>query len=233
VHDVVLLAKLAQDFQLDNINEYFRRDVFPKKLLKKLEPPHRNSLHIRLLKDRTERDALRTRKQVTKVNLKIFEKNPDKIWDVLPDNFDCYRRSKRPYEEEIQEAWKRSMEYSDLGCDFLSRRIQSDISKFEEKQISCCGFNKITMTNAAIILAKRLGITSRYAPYAYPIHILPIRTQFATANWVDSVESLPEIKNKALFDNFWVISPKLDFGCFVLLGERDGKCYFINYFKEG
>jgi hypothetical protein len=159
-----------------------------------------------------------------------------------------------------------------------------DIEAFKSKQESYYGFNRITMTNAAVILAKQhkyhfvrsanggvlISIPSdyftslsnkiyvfdalslevreyelpksgflNYVPRVYPLHNLVVPDSM----WkiIDCLERFPDADFRPIFDTYWVMFPgteeekydmyllKQGIVCPILLGERDGKCFFISY----
>ena len=62
------------------------------------------------------------------------------------------------YNDKISFYYKKAMRYSELGCSGISRQIMSYVKQLKDQCHELYfGFNRITITNAAIILAKYLG----------------------------------------------------------------------------
>ena len=85
------------------------------------------------------------------------------------------------------------------------------------------GFQQISMTNAAVILAKEFGRMSR-------VRVLPYAKYWAQTAYdirriVDLLENFATCKMKSIFDRYWIVDSGR--GTYALLGEVDSKCYFI------
>lgn len=141
------------------------------------------------------------------------------------------------------------------------------------------GFHRITMTNAAVILAKMhqfdfCGLLEKgqlfdtdnyrifvpkdvhggesefyqYSPRAYPLNELKELAPTRVLEIIERLEMFDEANGKAIFDHYVVIVPgyriekntrsvqEMDTTLIqrqavtpIVLGERDGKCYFICY----
>lgn len=87
-----------------------------------------------------------------------FSKKGEDIWAYQPDNFSSFIRFSNPHKEDIDFAEKKEFMYLKNGCVGMANYIRECIDNFKSQlQESYYGFNRITMTNAAVILAKSLG----------------------------------------------------------------------------
>ena len=85
------------------------------------------------------------------------------------------------------------------------------------------GFHRMTMTNAAIILAKTSMIRvpkMRAVSYHENLSINP-----EIKRLIGFVDQFPTCKMKPIFDKFWIVDS--GHGTYALLGEHNSKCYFI------
>jgi hypothetical protein len=84
------------------------------------------------------------------------------------------------------------------------------------------GFQRITWTNAAIIISKicnsaQLNVLVKTAKVFSPLPPM-------INDLIDRLDSFPDAGNRAIFDKFWQLETKKGS---VLLGEREKKCFFI------
>src|SRR5690606_27755983 len=117
-------------------------------------------MHVRLLKDKQEREEIRCLKRMQSIDLQGVYKKGEDAWNAQPDNFNRFLRFDTAYQDELNKAEKKAKRYEDLGCTAMASEIRRTIEMFKENiEQSYFGFNRITMTNAAITLAKSLGFT--------------------------------------------------------------------------
>ncbi|MCK9458328.1 MAG: hypothetical protein M0R80_01640 [Proteobacteria bacterium] len=201
---------------------------------------------IRLMKmcarllQRGEKEAARLVKSTQAIDLT----NAYRKWsDNIPLNFDLYVRHNMAYKAEIEKFEKQAEHFKRLGCESMCAEIKKSLDVFQESfGDTHYGFRRITMTLIALILGKMHGcsISSNYVPAAYPAHLLDLPDRIKNA--IGITENFPEAAGNPIFDYYIVVSPKIDTPgklsesiadksiCPVLLGERDGKCYFISIF---
>lgn len=134
------------------------REKFCRNLLRTIDNPANNRWRIRLLKTRAERDQVRLHKHMQIIDLSSFFKKGDEIWVSQPNTFQNFIRYNTSYQEEISVAERKAQRYLNLGCKGLSENIQVAIDSFKvQVHEGYFNFNRVTMTNAAIILAKFIG----------------------------------------------------------------------------
>jgi len=93
------------------------------------------------------------------------------------------------------------------------------------------GFNRITMTNAGVLLS----LKKPFIPGKHLIaRVVPVVPSSDHSQWswlpdhakyvLEKLEEFPDAGNRAIFDYFWAITIGNDS---ILLGEREKRCYFI------
>ena len=277
---------------------------FSKNALLRVDAPSVNGLHVRFIETLAGREKVRNFKEIQLIDLKSFYKKGEEFWKFQPFDFSFFLRFNSTYEKELIAAERKADRYKELGCTSLFNEIKRAIDFYKEQvEDSYYGFNRITMTNAAIILAKASGyklvgkkdslrivadrncfsnstdcffvqpndLSWNYTPRAYPLHKVWDFAPDRIKQCFDYLENFPSAYNKSIFDHYIVVvpgidglAPSLDENTFkfykeaenplvfsgrdnalmaldkafiegqyfvpVVLGERDGKCYFICYF---
>jgi hypothetical protein len=296
VVELLELADYAKQKGLTRVLPMVGNKVFNNSNIKELDSPINNRRNIRLLKTKEDRKLARSFKKAQNIDLCAIVKHGEDIWACQPSLFDYFIRYSTAYKDEIALAKKKITRYMDLGCSGLAKHIIDSVELLK-KQINEAyyGFNRITMTNAAVILAKmhnyklvtdwscterkyRISIpveklyrfeldqkstSYEYEPRVYPVHLLKMPD--SVAKIVDYLEAFPQAEGKAIFDQYVVIvpSPSIKSAGFIdpegnkcifnnkeeatkeldiilisgnyiqpiLLGEKDGKCFFICFWK--
>lgn len=162
VRELIELADYARERSIKVLSKVagkiLRQGYIPKTVLDSIDSPSNNLHRIRLLKTQDERNLARAQKDMQVVNLNIITKKGDEIWNSQPDNFRSYLRFNRPYEEEIKQAEEKAARYERFGLKELTQRVLNSIFEFKNQlQEMYYGFNRLTITNASVILAKFLG----------------------------------------------------------------------------
>jgi len=234
-----------------------------------------NSHHfVRLFKDEDRRTAERVKKHRRKVDMhKNYAGGP-------AHGFKMFVRNSDSYKEEYDAACKVMERYEKLGCTYLKEAIKKTIDGFNKAfDDSHLGFHRVTLTNAAVILANVHGCSFYkgeiifpkalvpsgskpkkyrgnyyFAPRVYPYHELKQLSSSRIEKIINHLEHLPEKGGKPVFDHYLVVVPgmglqgeagrrqnpvasdnemimeNLIFP--IIVGERDGKCYFISYWTH-
>ncbi len=157
-----LLGKLLIEESLD------------KSILKKLDVTNQSKFHVRLIQDRQEREEIRKVKKMQVIDLQSLYKKGEEVWNSQPSDFRKFLRFDSAYTNELKQAERKMRRYQELGCIALANEIQKSIAAFRENmEQSYYGFNRITMTNIAIILAKSLGYHYRSNKALKTVVILP------------------------------------------------------------
>ena len=229
---------------------------------------------VRLLKDKNCRAEERQKKRMRQIDMhKNYMGGP-------AHGFGMFVRHSDSYKEEYDNACRIMARYEKLGCSFLQEAIKKTIDGFDKAfDDSHLGFHRISMTNAAVILANIHGCNfykgeiifpkalvsegSRqkkyrgsyyYSPRAYPYHELKNLSSPRIEKIIKHLEQLPEKKGKPVFDHYIIVVPGMtvqgeyrkrhnpvatdaemimeDLIHPILVGERDGKCYFISYWTH-
>lgn len=169
--ELVTLAKLARSENLTTILPAIGRTVvkeFDRNIVRKIDTPANNRMHVRLLKSKEEREKIRFAKKMQIIDLQGVYKKGEEYWTSQPDNFRRFLRFDTTYQEDMKKAETKARCYEELGCLSLAEEVRRSVEVFKEHiDQSYYGFNRITMTNAAVILAKSLGFT--YTPPKAPI----------------------------------------------------------------
>lgn len=335
--ELLTLAQFAREHNLYKIipqlGRALTKESLTRNIIKKIDIPQNNRMHVRLLKDGKEREEIRMTKRMQIIDLQSVYKKGEEIWNAQPDNFTKFLRFDTAYQDDLKVAEKKAVRYEELGCSTLASEVRKSIEAFREHmEQSYYGFNRITMTNAAVILAKSLGYTYtppaeithaymgmgahrsegkitvhrkffgkynfdpeqtmefsplvsqaagspiftqktqpplNYEPRVYPLHEFNEIITDNVKKTVGLLEAFPDAGDKPIFDHFGVIVPgvafpparegmatflnergmiqsynareealktldtiliKGEYFYGVLVGERDGKCYFISYF---
>lgn len=205
-----------------------------------------NDFATRLLKFSKDRNAIRKQRCVELVNLETFYKKGSEIWNRQPTDFKAFNRYNIPYLEDIEYFENEVDRYEELGCETIASKITNEIRKLRANiSERYYGFNRITVTTAAIILAKMHGYKLKtqwdihdnkkttitgYEPKIYPIHEMTHTASNSMLELISHLDSFPETGGKPLFDDFILLVPDVE-SCPILLGERDRKSYWLCYWR--
>jgi hypothetical protein len=159
--ELLVLGKYAKEKELHNIipylNKLITKNCLDKNIhvLKRIDSPKNNRMHVRLLKEVGERKQIRIKKRMQIIDLQSIYRKGEIVWEVQPDNFIKFLRFNNTYEEDLISTEKKAKRYEEIGCISLASEIRKSIKLFKENmEHSYYGFNRITMTNASLILAK-------------------------------------------------------------------------------
>lgn len=160
--DFLSLAQYAQNNDMKNIfpllGNLFIKESLDRNVVKKIDNNNYSKAYVRLILDPEEREAIRFSKKMQIIDLQAFYKKGEDFWNYQPSDFEKFIRYDSAYLKELKEAEKKMKRYQDLKCESLASEIAKNIEHFKENmEQSYYGFNRITMTSAAIILAKSLG----------------------------------------------------------------------------
>jgi hypothetical protein len=158
--ELLFLTKLAQEHHLNKIipiiGDTFSKNNLYKTISKKIESSPK--ICVRILKNPEERQEIRLSKKMQAIDLQSFYDKGEDAWSGHSDSFLKFVRFDTSYKDDIALAKKKVEKYKEIGCISLAEEVQKSIDLFIENiEQSHYGFNRITMTSAAIILAKSLG----------------------------------------------------------------------------
>lgn len=126
--------------------------------LKYIDTPIKTQRYVRLLPCREDRDKVRSTKSMRQIDLRTFYKKGQSAWDGLPNDFSHYLRFNQSYKKQMKLAQKKADRYKSMGCKELATKIEEDIASYEETfGEDYYGFHRLTMTKAAVVLAKMHG----------------------------------------------------------------------------
>jgi hypothetical protein len=126
--------------------------------LRALGDPRENCVHVRLLQEASLRDKARQKKSPQIIELGIITRKGDELWSALQGSFRTFVRGMPVYREEIENAERKAKRFKALGCSGLADEIDKSIDGFRVQVSECYhGFNRVTLTVTAVILAKAHG----------------------------------------------------------------------------
>lgn len=252
---ILFLANIANrnklDLALKDINKFYSKSM-------PMNFKNADKRFVRLIKSNSKKEQIRKTKKISHVGLSSFYDKAKIIWDNLPIDFDMFARHRNDYNELITEAQIKADRYLNLGCEELCEHIIASINQMKELSNDVyLGFNRISIRNASIVLAKLNNFNlnkkefssfeknkytiskegGTYIPKIYPLYFLEeIKT-----NRMKKI--IDDLENPSFFDHYLVLAASTNDinndqdlenirennTIPVLLGEKDGKCYFISY----
>lgn len=206
-------------------------------LSKSINDPCKNQLHVRFVKSAVVRDSIRRTKKLQHIDLRILKKRGVKEWNAQSASFKNFFRFDSRYSTELNVARNRYNHFRKMGLVSMANEINYSINDLElrSSKTTYFGFNKITYTQAAIVLAKLAGFEYKpsegggevtispdvlehpflpnsnksltLTPRAYSLHELIDLAPERVLKVVQYVEALPELDGKPAFDHYRVIVP--------------------------
>lgn len=129
-------------------------------LNKNIDNPFKNQLHIRLVANHMDRVFIRTTKTASRVFLSYLNKKGMEIWEANPSSLVGFERNGTFYEEELKQVEKKIKLYSEHGLSSMAKEISNSLEFYREQIFDkCYGFNRVTLTNICVILAKMLSFS--------------------------------------------------------------------------
>lgn len=285
----LIVSNTNSNYILNNFKNFFYKDSNYQNLEKIIDSPLNNQLNVRLLKNKQDRELIRSTKKRQNVSIDKHS------WNDLPEDFSDYARYQDFYHKNIEEALKVRKNFLDHGLKFMADEIDKNIEEIQKEidKNNNFGFNKISIVFAAKLAAKMSGFLlndSQEISIKLPDKLQNLSTDIFTIDSkiytiqelknipnniikvLDYLECFPDTNYKPVFDYFRVVIPcvKLpqdsissysgynykdidgnDSQLFdineyqklinldlihskkilgILLGERDGEHFFINYF---
>jgi hypothetical protein len=180
--ELIELAKIAKDANFKTIfpliGKMLLEESIEKNILKRLDVTNQYKFHVRLIKDRVRREEIRCTKKIQAIDLQALQKKGEEIWNSQPSDFKKFLRFDAAYTAELRQAERKMRRYEELGCSSLATEIKKSIDSFRDNMDqSYYGFNRITMTNISIILAKSLGFhynPKHFDSVSYMTHFEPM-----------------------------------------------------------
>lgn len=235
---------------IDGINKFYKKNI-PSEL------ENIDKKFIRLIKNNKKREQARSAKKICDISLLKFYEKAKIIWENLPEDFQIYTRNNTDYINLLSDAETKANRYKELGCFELYENIRKSIEETKATMEDMYeGYHRISLRNASIILSKinRFELIKEdcniikntylicsgkcvYNPRIYPIRYLrEILTQKISL-------LLKDMEKTPLFDYYMVLVPSTKNADYekdifdiknknsipIIIGEKDGKCYFISY----
>jgi hypothetical protein len=239
--DLLKLASYGCNFELSQYVMYNLKRVMTNhemwaEISKKLDDPKRNQLHIRFVKTAAERNRIRMSKRTQPVELRILYKKGARLWNTQPEDFGPLFRDEIRYGVELQKAMDRYQHFLKLGLTCMAEEVKKSVDYIEAKARFdlYLGYNKVTLTQAAIILGKMIGCNFhddllgmvclptealynfstvplskgnfKYTPQAYCLHDMPSPPEMVK-KILEHVEQMPELGGRPAFDHYRVVVP--------------------------
>jgi hypothetical protein len=183
---------------------------------------------VRALRD-AHRDEARSKKSVTRIRLSSICDELKKVGADLPKSFLCFKDGESISKEPLRDWMAIAARFESIGCHSLANAAKVVSS---ELRPDGTGFNKMTIRRAALILCKSLGISSESQRGLF---VGPALASNLPSSARESVmRSERSLAGFPVFDHHVVVFLS-DEGSplrpadrdFVILGERDGECYFL------
>lgn len=208
-----------------------------------IDSPLKNLQNVRFVADPQVRKNIRSQKRFQSIGFRTeFSRT---TWDEQPSEFERYHRHNNRYEKDLADAKSRMLHFRNLGLPIMACEIEKSVEVLTKlcDEGKYLGFNKITMTSAAMILAKLLGyqyepnlanpdelaVVDRstgarrlYCPIAYTLQEAIDYASPEIVDLVNLLEEFPEMGGKPIFDHYRVLVPSFDFSIGTRLSSTAG-----------
>lgn len=208
---------------------------------KSIDSPFKNGRHIHLIPDRGKRDKLRKEVRPSHIDLRLLKKKGIDLWESQPSHFNQFYRYVGQYDQDREKALVKHDHFKKFGLYSMALELGKTLNLIEKKTAdqTYLGFNRISYTQAAIILSKLAGfeisvskdICAKYnifdydflgndyqiSPWmncqirTYPIHDMWPNTSAAVKDVINYLEAMPEIEGRSIFDHYKVLVPGFDY----------------------
>lgn len=143
---------------VEYLKNFLKSDLNYDTYMLKIDGVYLNQRHLRLSKDPVLRDTIRNQVEPFVVTPQTYGLEDVKTWSDCPANFKNYHRFANKYQEDIDRANKRKQHFFDHGLTSMADAIQCDITNVESSLEQYYGFNLLSLRDAAVILAKVIGL---------------------------------------------------------------------------
>ncbi len=219
--------------------------------------PIKTLQNVRLVADPNTREEIRAQKRFQAIGLRVeFQRS---AWIDHAEDFVFYHRYSNRFDKELADAKARAEHFRNLNLPTMAREIEKSVTELtnQTKTGQYLGFNKITLTSAAITLAKLLGyqfepnmdrpddsaIYDRtnggrrlYCPIAYTLQEASDHISEEMLKLCEFLEKFPEMGDKPIFDHYRVLVPNFDFSFSTKLSSTYGPdgnpIFFVNQEKN-
>ena len=129
--ELLVLGQFAREQNLQRIipalGRALTKESLTRNIIKKIDIPANNRMHVRLLKDSKEREEIRMTKRMQIIDLHSIYKKGEEIWNAQPDNFTKFLRFDTAYQDDLKIAEKKAVRYEELGCVSLAAEVRKSI----------------------------------------------------------------------------------------------------------
>lgn len=148
-------------FSSDLLFKIISKHELYKVILKHIKSvPHETSILTRFILKPAYRKLARDNKTTQVINLDLINSQLRRHWDSCQSDFSPFYRGVNTYSKDFEELHKKMQSFIELDCSFLAEQMKKDIEDFKKNFIDIYfGFNRIKLTQAALILAKVNGFT--------------------------------------------------------------------------
>lgn len=172
---------------------------------------------------------------------KSFYKFAEKYWFSTPNSFSIFEIESKEYIDEIKRNEKVLDCFESLNLNLFKEEVQ-DVNCFLDKKFnSFFDFKRITISNAFLIIAKinklkffnieNEKVLARKTKEKIEIFKPKITPVIDLDEKLLKFEIFEQLMNKPIFDNYISLQSGLqNDNKNVILGERDGLCYFLYYY---
>ena len=212
---------------------------------------------VRMFASEEKRRMLRDAKEAKMIELFSSVKRFMGIWDAI-DSLEVYARGGSYYQDQINFVKSKIDVYSKMRLTHMVAELETSLAEFNQNvDENYYGFQRVPMVVVSVLLAKMMGgnisgsnitFPYQYRGYSDAIYYRPmacpwnsnLSTPLPNLDKLKAViqhlDHFPEANYKPIFDHFIVVSPNFPErdgftyqSIYALLGEKDGKCYFIYY----
>jgi len=187
--------------------------MLPMQKVRKIMPPSKSLKDIRLIGDEDLRWELRSKRQP--IDMSHVGYRDDKVY-----KFEIIARRSPYFDDHITKINEMIPKYETTGLHEMGIAAQAAVKDMQTlKAGAYYGFLRCSLQSAVSSIIERLHLT-RYRPVATPVN-----RQDAN-DLIHRLESMPEAGGFPIFDHYFMINGAAEV---PLLGEVDGKCYFLGF----
>ena len=225
---------------LDNLKRVTRANKFFREINRVIDSPFKNQLHVRFLYKYAHRAEIRAAKSVQTINLRLLLNRGRAYWNEQPSCFENLFRHKNRWSENLAHAKTQHRHFQELGLSGMTSKVKQSVDQIESRHRhnTYFGFNKISLTQALVILAKASGFEFLDGEFINSVTMSPdllheclpaVRERLFLSPrlytlgklWLETLpkvqgvhlalESAPEVGYKPLFDHFYVLIPSVEY----------------------
>lgn len=177
---VLCLLRVAgcelNEFVAENLRRVITKHSQYKHLSRIVDAPTKNLRQCRFVRPEF-RSAIRNVKRTQPVDLRVLVSKGLDFWDDCPDDFSGYIRGLNRLLPLVQEATAQHERFTTFGLTSLAKEIEDQLNKImsASQDDRYYGFNRITMTTAAVILGHMLNVSFQPSKHGDHMYSRPFR----------------------------------------------------------